>query len=142
VPTNRNPWKEPAVTRYDTALTSGPFDRSRKSFESLITELSGENTAAIAHAELEELITGRGRELLRQLLQDHLDLRALREETALATHRAAGARPAGRARVEYGHERILATVLGPVTVRRAALRAPGQRNIYPADAQLSLPRTS
>jgi hypothetical protein len=101
--------------------------------------LTSEDTAMVSHAELEELVTGRGRDLLRQLLQDHLDLRALREETAVAADLAAGGRPAGRARVEYGHERVLATVVGPVTVRRAALRAPGQRNIYPADAQLSLP---
>ncbi|NNH72492.1 hypothetical protein HLB23_21970 [Nocardia uniformis] len=105
----------------------------------MIGELTGENTAAISHAELEEVITDRGRELLRQLLQDHLDLRALRERTGLAARRATRDRPGGRTRIEYGHERVLATVLGPVTVRRCALRAPGHRNIYPADATLSLP---
>ncbi|WP_406276331.1 hypothetical protein OH799_05265 [Nocardia sp. NBC_00881] len=41
--------------------------------------------------------------------------------------------------MERGHSRLLATVVGPVTVRCCALRAPGEPNIYPADAVLSLP---
>lgn len=34
---------------------------------------------------------------------------------------------------------MLATVFGPVTVRRLAFRAPGQPSLYPADVALSLP---
>lgn len=83
------------------------------------------------------MLTERGRELMRQLLQDHLDLRALREET----EHAAAAAAAGRSRVERGHGRALATVVGPVTVRRLAFRAPGKPNIYPADDALALPLT-
>ena len=49
-------------------------------FESLTTLLSGNQAAGWAHAEPEEEIDHRGRELLRQLMQDHLDLRAVREE--------------------------------------------------------------
>jgi hypothetical protein len=108
-------------------------------FESLVTELGGAETAAMAHAQLEDLVQGRGREILRQLLQDHLDLRAAAEEAELTARRRCGEAPLGRRRLERGHCRALATVLGPVTVRRCALRAPGARNIYPADAQLSLP---
>lgn len=74
---------------------------------------------------------------MRQLLQDHLDLRALREE---AGH-AAAAVVAWRSRVERGHGRALATVVGPVTVRRLAFRALGKPNIYPADDALALPLT-
>jgi len=127
------------VTPYDAPASAGPFDLSRKVFESLIIELSGERGAAISHAELEELIAGRGRELLRQLLQDHLDLRAIRERAELSARAAAGLAPAGRTRIEYGHHRALATVVGSVTVRCAALRAPGEPNLYPADVVLSLP---
>ncbi|QIS23408.1 hypothetical protein [Nocardia terpenica] len=108
-------------------------------FEALVAELSGAETAEIAHAQLEDLIEGRGREVLRQLLQDHLDLRAVREETALAARLRAGEYLFGRHRLERGHCRALATVVGTVTVRRCALRAPAERNIYPADAVLSLP---
>ncbi|MFJ9371538.1 hypothetical protein ACIRRA_45110 [Nocardia sp. NPDC101769] len=81
---------------------------------------------------------GEGREVLRQLLQDHLDLRAAREEAELTDRHASGS-VRGRNRLEHGHIRQLATVVGSVRVRRCALRAPGRRNIYPADAVLSLP---
>ncbi|MEV4250276.1 hypothetical protein AB0J63_43590 [Streptosporangium canum] len=41
--------------------------------------------------------------------------------------------------IATGHERCLASVVGPVTVRRTAYRAEGARNLYPADAALNLP---
>lgn len=124
---------------YDTGCGVGPFAASRTSFEALVTELEGPVTAQWTHDRLEELIETSGREVLRCLLQDHLDLRAVREEADLATRLRAGGCPAGRNRMEHGHSRTLATVVGPVTVRRCALRAPGEPNIYPADAALSLP---
>jgi hypothetical protein len=56
----------------------------------VVAELSGRRTATLTHAQLEELVAARGRELLRQLLQDHLDLRAAREEQAVALRHQAG----------------------------------------------------
>ena len=100
--------------------------------------LEGQETAALRHDRLEELIEAQGRQLLRQLLQDHLDLQALREEAELTAHLARGERPAGR-RLERGHTRLLATVVGTVRVRRCALRSAGRANLYPADVRLSLP---
>ncbi|MFE3003410.1 ISKra4 family transposase [Nocardia sp. NPDC059246] len=129
------------MTPYDAGASAGPFDLSATLFDSLVAELGGETTATATHAQLEDLLTDRSRELMRQLLQDHLDLRAAREETGVAARMRRGEHPAGRTRVEYGHHRMLATVFGPVTVRRTALRAPDEPNIYPADAVLSLPRT-
>jgi Uncharacterised protein family (UPF0236) len=123
---------------YDTPAPADPFARSRICFESLAEELAGGRAGEMTHDQLEELVEARGRELERQLLQDHLDLRALREEQTLPAGRDQR-RVEGRGRVERGHERGLATVFGPVTVRRLAYRAPGQPNIYPADAALSLP---
>jgi hypothetical protein len=63
---------------------------------------------------------------------------ALREEQALPAGGEAR-RVEGRGRVEHGHERMLATVFGTVTVRRLAWRGPGRPNVCPADAALSLP---
>jgi hypothetical protein len=51
----------------------------------------------------------------------------------------AGADGVARRRVEPGHRRLLSAIVGTVTVRRCAFRAPGARNAYPADAELSLP---
>jgi hypothetical protein len=123
---------------YDTAGPADPFARSRIGFEHLAEDLSGGRAGEMTHDQLEELIGARGRELERQLLQDHLDLRAIREQEALPAGRDQR-RAEGRSRVERGHKRGLATVFGPVTVRRLAWRAPGRPNLYPADAALSLP---
>jgi hypothetical protein len=126
------------MATYDTAAEADPFARSRIGFEALVEDLASGRAGRMTHDQLEELIEARGREVQRQLLQDHFDLRAIREEQALPA--AGGARQvAGRGRVERGHERMLATMFGPVTVRRLAFRAPGQPNLYPADVALSLP---
>ena len=123
---------------YDTAAPADPFARSRICVESLAGELAGGRAGEMTHDQLEELIGTRGRELERQLLQDHLDLRTIREQETLPAEGEAR-RVGGRGRVERGHERGLATVFGRVTVRRLAFRAPGRVNVYPADAALSLP---
>jgi hypothetical protein len=123
---------------YGTPAPADPFARSRIGFGSLVEDLASGRIGEMAHDQLEELIEGRGREVQRQLLQDHLDLRAIREQEALPASREQR-RVEGRSRVERDHERMLATVFGTVTVRRLAFRAPGRPNVYPADAALSLP---
>jgi hypothetical protein len=90
----------------------------------------------MAHAAREEELGSRGRELTRQLFQDHLDLRAAREERL---EEVAGADGVARTRAEPGHTRALATVFGVVTVTRIAYRVPGAANLYPVDAALNLP---
>ena len=55
------------------------FAASRQVFAGLCTFLDGEHAAALDHGALEEALAEQGRELLRQLYQDHLDLRAERE---------------------------------------------------------------
>jgi len=90
----------------------------------------------LTHAEIEEQLGARGRELLRRLHQDHLDLRAAREQRQ---EKVTGADGVVRTRAEAGHTRPLATVFGQVTVTRIAYRAPGAPNVHPADAALNLP---
>ncbi|KEF16658.1 hypothetical protein DF18_34010 [Streptomyces rimosus] len=119
-----------------------PFAPSTNFYNALVAELHSPATGRLSHHELEELLDSRGRLLLRQLLQDHLDLRALREEQAARTQRplVVGPDRLARTRLEMGHQRHLATLFGTVTVRRCAWRRPGTANVYPADAALSLPR--
>lgn len=124
--------KEEPVEPYDAAAAADEFAASRSLFDHLVAELAAAATGELTHAELEEFCVERGRQVVRQLLQDHLDLRALREQARLAADHPAG-------RLEKGHHRLLATVVGTVTVRRCAIRAPGHRNRYPADELLSLP---
>ena len=78
----------------------------------------------------------KGRDLLRTLLQDHLDLRAQRE-TRL--ERVVGADGMARNSVENGHGRGLRSVFGLVTVTRQAYRRKGHANLHPADMALNLP---
>jgi len=77
-----------------------------------------------------------GFELLRQLFQDHLDLRAEREERLPGV---TGADGVTRGYAEVDHERLLVTIFGEVRVRRLAYRHKGTTNLYPADAALNVP---
>ncbi|MEV4362709.1 hypothetical protein [Nonomuraea sp. NPDC049625] len=120
------------------------FAAAIETFNCLLGQLADPQTASWTHDRLEEVIEQQGRELLRLLLQAHLDLRALREQDAVAEAGIGGAAVVGadglpRRRVEMRHHRLLATVFGTVTVTRCAWRAPGLPNVYPADMALSLP---
>ena len=92
--------------------------------------------AALTHAELEERLRTDGFELLRQLLQDHLDVRSSGEERLEAVTGADGIR---RGNAEADHDRPLVTVFGEVRVRRLAYRHKGAANLHPADRALNLP---
>jgi hypothetical protein len=120
---------------------AAPFAASMKLVTALVAELQAPEAAGLTAYELEQFADSRGREVLRQMVQDHLDLRAAREEQA-ARERcspAVGADGIPRTRVETGHRRLLATLFGTVQVTRCAWRRPGAGNLYPADAALSLP---
>ena len=113
------------------------FSASRERFEQVLSFLSGGQASALGHGELEDQLADRGRELLRQLYQDHLDLRSEREARLEQVVDVAGV---PRRSVEGGHDRALATVFGEVTLRRLAYRRRGHPNLHPADAVLNLPR--
>lgn len=125
------------MTEYAATGSVDVFAATRAVFEQGLGQLSGPDTAHAGHEELEDLLDAWGREVKRQALQDHLDLRSAREQV----------RPCGitgsdgleRTRVEHGHHRRLATVFGQVSVTRKAYRAPGATNVYPLDAELNLP---
>ena len=117
-------------------LSKDAFARSRERFEGIVERLTGEDVDGLEHAQLEDLLALEGRELLRALFQDRMDLRAGREarlgQVIGCAGRAHGA-------VEAGHDRTLATIFGEVSVERLAYRRRGEQNLYVADAQLNLP---
>ena len=115
---------------------SDGFGGSRERFEAMAAWLGGDDANGLDHAELEVRLDVEGRELLRRLFQDHLDLRAQREARIEGVVDAAGV---GRGTVEGGHQRHLATVFGDVEVERLAYRRRGHANLHPADAALNLP---
>jgi hypothetical protein len=112
------------------------FARSGEELAGITGWLGGAQAAGLDHAELEEQIAVRTREVARLLLQEHLDLRAERERRR---DEVTGPDGLARTRAEKGHCRLLATTVGAVRVTRIAYRAPGAPNVHPADAQLNLP---
>ncbi|MGI9120221.1 MAG: hypothetical protein ACR2G7_08905 [Acidimicrobiales bacterium] len=114
----------------------GVFAQSRERFEEMLTFLGGDEAALLTHAEMEDHIASHGRELLRQLYDDHLALRALREARL---EEVADAQGVSRPNVEAGHSRVLTTIFGELSVSRLAYRQRGQANLHPADAALNLP---
>ncbi len=94
------------------------FASARKSFEEMLCWLEGTESTGLTHAELEDQVERRGREVQRLMLQDHLDLRALREQRVEVVD----AETTVRSKVEPAHRRHLATVVGTVSVCRLAYR--------------------
>ncbi|MFG1711024.1 ISKra4 family transposase [Nonomuraea sp. M3C6] len=129
---------------YVAGAGADAFAAARNTFNCLLGQLAGPQTMDLPHDRLEDMLAEQGRELLRLLLQAHLDLRADRERARAQRLRGTGAGLTGadgteRRRLENGHHRLLATVFGTVTVTRCAWRASQAANLYPADQQLSLP---
>jgi hypothetical protein len=124
------------MSSYVVVGEATPFAQSRQCFEETVSWLVGTQAGGLSHAVLEQRLEVAGRELLRQLLQDHLDLRAVREQRLPAV---VGEDAVTRSRAERGHERTLATVFGQVDVTRIAYRAKGADRRFPADAVLNLP---
>ena len=112
------------------------FAESRECFRELEDWLASEEAAGLQHADLEEQLEVRGRELLRQLFQGRLDVSAAREERF---HDVAGEDGVVRTRAERGRTRPLMTKFGQVSVSRIAYRSPGRPNVHLLDAALNLP---
>ncbi len=117
---------------------AGPagFAASRARLEEVISWAAGQGAAAASHGELEAYLVAGARETFRQLFQDVLDLRAMREPHLEEVLDAAGV---AHRYAEEGHTRSLETVLGTVVVTRVAYRHRGEKNLCPVDASLNLP---
>jgi hypothetical protein len=111
------------------------FEGAQAKFDALVRQLEGAETARMSHSELETMLEKEGREMLRQLLQAHLDRRA----GATAQEPVVGADGVERTHRRPG-ERKLETVLGEVTVHREGYGARGEETLYPLDGELNLPK--
>jgi hypothetical protein len=107
----------------------------------LAVQLAGlavEAGGAVTLDAMEQLVAGRGRELLRGVVQLGLDAQADAEVPLAQVTGADGVR---RGRVEPGHGRPVVTTLGEVRVRRIGYRSgiKGVPSLFPRDAVLNLP---
>ena len=124
------------MTRRIICATHAPFAAAEEEFGQILDWLESPDVDQMTHADLERQIGRRGRELMRRLMQDRMDLTALRERRLADVVDADGVE---HRNVEPGHGRTLTTVFGKVAVSRIAYRAPGATNLHPADAVLNLP---
>jgi len=107
-------------------LCEDGFTVARDELESVITALKSADAAALSHSALEQLLSERGQELRRQLLQAHLDARG--PGAAAGPVRGADGIDRDQARV---HERGLSTIFGEVQVRRLGYGADGVESLHP-----------
>jgi hypothetical protein len=93
---------------------------------------------AVTLEAMEVLAAGRGREILRGIVQLSLNAQA---DAEVRVPRVMGADGVVRARAERDHCRAVVTALGGVSVRRIAYRSgvKGARSLFPRDAVLNLP---
>jgi hypothetical protein len=107
---------------------------AREQLDSIITQLDSSQAQRMTHSELEQLLEIEGRELLRLLLQGHLDQRspgAAKGPVLDAT---------GRKHTDLRlHTRSIKTIFGKVDVRRTGYGGDGLESLHPLDAQLNLP---
>lgn len=122
-----------AAYKQAPAVSSDPFTASRRLFDDLVARTCSTRMLATGHAEVERAITGSGRELLRQLFQDHLDLRHA-QERRVEVRDEEGVRLPERRR----SRRVLRSLLGPVVAPRFLYQAEGRDGRAPADASLRL----
>src|SRR5919197_3166091 len=115
------------------------FTAAREQFGSLVDQLQSNQVLRMEHGEVEELITHEGTELLRRLLQGHLDRRTVKETKR---EEVKGSDGVLRRHVREACQRGLMTLFGEVTVRRRGYGARGEESIFPLDGELNLPRDS
>jgi len=88
----------------------------------------------LKHSDLERALDAQGRELIRKLLQAHLDARAAARAAEPVRDADGVTRAAGQV-----HTRELETIFGTVTVTRVGYGAEGEPSLHPLDGQLNLP---
>ena len=105
-----------------------------KQLDYLVGELKSLRTQRMTHSEVEEMIKAEGWELLRRLLQAHVDERS----TAEVNEAVVGV--GGKERThERGQQRDLESIFGTVEVKRTGYGGRGEQSLHPVDAELNLP---
>ena len=111
------------------------FEAGTQTFLEFVEVLKSRETCQLTSSGLEKLVRTDGFELLRQLLQDHLDYRG----PGRVEEPVVGADDVTRTESRPG-PRNLDTVVGRVVVNRMGYGKPGVNSLFPLDAALNLPR--
>jgi hypothetical protein len=105
-------------------------------FEHLLVRLSDEANQHVTHGALETMVQAEGSELLRRLIQGHLDQRSAEEPIR---GRVVGEDGIARSHRREGCKRNLETRFGEVIVTRRGYGGRALDSVFPLDAELNLP---
>jgi hypothetical protein len=119
----------------DIESVNEDFRLARDQFEIMIYQLHSDPTAHMEHDQVEALIKKLGTELMRLLLQAHLDLRSKREVRMESVE---GADGIVRTHCRENCERNLMTEFGQVVVTRKGYSVRGVESLFPLDRELNL----
>ena len=111
-----------------------PFGAADQDYATITLFLGTKEAHALTHSDLERQLEGMGRELLRKLLQAHLDLR----QPGAAVEPVRDADGVKRSPTPV-QERTVETIFGTVTVSRTGYRSAGTASLHPLDSELTLP---
>jgi len=107
---------------------------ANQAYATICTFLRSEEARQVKHSDLERQLEGMGRELMRQLLQAHLDLR----QPGKASEPVRDAEGTTLTPTPE-HTRSLESIFGTVAVTRTGYRDPGKPSLHPLDGGLNLP---
>lgn len=110
------------------------YEQARGAFECLARDLDSEEFCSMSHSDLERELEKRGRELMRSLLEEHLQRRGPGESREPVR----GVDGLERTR-SRNQERKLETVFGTVSLERVGYGREGAESLHPLDAELNLP---
>ena len=116
------------------SLQERAYELARQDFEHIVEHLDSKEARSMTHSELERELEKKGRELMRKLLQEHLDSRG----PGRCHQPVCGVDGVERPQVRP-HDRKLETVFGTVSVERAGYGQKGVDSLHPLDAELNLP---
>jgi hypothetical protein len=110
------------------------YEQARQELEHIVRHLDSEEARSMTHSDLERELEKKGRELMRILLQEHLEARGPGQCEQPVRGADGVERP--RARLQ---ERKLETVFGTVSVERVGYGQEATESLHPLDAELNLP---
>lgn len=109
------------------------FFSAEKKFNEMVGKLSSSEMKGKEHGEVEAYLKIEGFELLRRMMQSHLDIRSQEEQRAEVID----ANVIKMTRVRQT-ERCLETLFGKVTIERLGYSKKGMLSLHPLDGQLNL----
>ena len=110
------------------------YAEAETTFAQTMAYLSSREALQMSESDLERELHRRGQELIRQLLQGHLDQRGPGKAAGPVAGADGVERPERRV-----HDRRLETTFGTVEVERVGYGARGHESLHPLDASLNLP---